>query len=130
MIRNYAYTDKEDEQDMNFNVKMVTQYYSHYSIDVLKNPKNNDLEDSFGSESMDSSSSSDFSLDLSDEEDEKEKPKLAPIRFEMDKDGHIFFVTYLEGYCILNEINPWDDNNPIKVYEMKSNEILGFTLSY
>ena len=24
MIRNYAYTDKEDEKDMNFNVKMVT----------------------------------------------------------------------------------------------------------
>ena len=71
-----------------------------------------------------------MSLDLSDEEDSKEKPRLAPIRFEMDKDGHIFFVTYLEGYCILNEINPWDDNNPIQVYELKSNEIVGFTLCY
>jgi hypothetical protein len=80
--------------------------------------------------SDDASSSSDFSLDMSDEEDNKEKPRLAPIRFEMDKDGHIFFVEYLEGHCILKEINPWDDKNPTKVYEMKSNEILGFTLSY
>jgi len=35
MIRNYAYTNKENENDRNYDLKVITQYHSHFSIDVL-----------------------------------------------------------------------------------------------
>ena len=54
------------------------------------------MDGSFDSESLESSSSDDDSFDYGHDEDGKEKPTLAPIRFEMDGNGHIFFIEYLD----------------------------------
>jgi len=65
---------------------------------------------------------------MSDDE-QSDISKFAPIRMEMDGFGHIFFVEYLNGFCYIKEINPWDDKNPIDVYELKTKECLGMSIS-
>jgi len=36
MIKSFAYTNKENENDRNFDLKVITQYSQHLSIDYLK----------------------------------------------------------------------------------------------
>ena len=54
------------------------------------------------------------------EDDDREISKFAPIRIEMDSFGHILIVEYLDGHCYIKEINPWDDKNPLVVFEIKA----------
>ena len=56
MIRLYAYTNKENENDRNYDLKVITQYHSHLSIDVLKfkDAEQAQVQDSFESSEISS----------------------------------------------------------------------------
>ena len=49
---------------------------------------------------------------------------------QMDNHGHIFYVTYHDGQYQIQEVNPWDDNDPICVYQIKSEDCLGMSVQH
>jgi predicted metal-binding protein len=47
----------------------------------------------------------------------------------MDNLGHIFYVTYHDGLCQIQEVNPFGDNDPICVYQIKTEECFGMCVN-
>jgi len=47
----------------------------------------------------------------------------------MDKRSHIYYITSLDGQCMINEIIPHDDQAHITIFELKSDHCYGFTAS-
>jgi hypothetical protein len=56
MIKLFAYTNKENENDRNYDLKVITQYHSHFSIDILKIKDKDQAEDDDSFESSEISS--------------------------------------------------------------------------
>lgn len=48
----------------------------------------------------------------------------------LDQHGHIYYITRYDGQCIINEINPKQDTFHIQIYELKSEECLGFNVGH
>ena len=123
MIKNFAFTNKENETDRNFDLKVITQYFEHFSIDLLKKA---DVIEEIGEDSFSEDFSSEGFSDAGADEDHHEENNvhqqqtIAQIPIQMDTYGHIFFVTYHDGCCNIKEINPWHDHEHIFVYQIKS----------
>ena len=47
-----------------------------------------------------------------------------------DIHGHIYYVTMYDGQCTIWEINPKADASHIPIYEIKSEECLGFSMGH
>jgi hypothetical protein len=53
------------------------------------------------------------------------------VRILSDLHGHIYYILYSDGQCIIKEIRPTksDLQDHLKIFEMKSDRCLGFAVS-
>jgi len=87
MIKCFAYTSKENENDRNFDLKVITQYSQHLSIDYLKvaeieedeDEENEDKEKDSESQSSEGFSSQSESDEYDENKRKKHVFKMQPI---------------------------------------------------
>ena len=46
----------------------------------------------------------------------------------LTSNGLMFYVTLFDGMCTIKEINPFNDNDHLSVYEIKSTRCLAFSV--
>lgn len=123
MVKNIMYATKKNTKDIDFELKIITQYPAHIKTNTLSRQL---VESDRESNDSDSHSSSDAESSEEDADSEEKHQKMASLPLIQNNKGYIYYVQTYDGQCIIREINPTSDDIHLQIYEVKCSRCSGF----